>query len=96
MDTFGVEAQAVHDLGLRDAKDREIYLAARGAGAIVVTKDSDFRDLREQHGSPPQIVWITCGNTSNAHLRSVLSRSLPVAPSLLERSEPLVEIGDAG
>jgi len=35
--TFGVEAFAIRDLGLRDAKDREIYQAAREAGTIVMT-----------------------------------------------------------
>lgn len=39
---FGVEAKAIRDLGLRDARDREIFLAAREANAVVITKDSDF------------------------------------------------------
>ena len=40
--SLGVAAVAVRDLGLRDAKDREIFLAVREAGAIVMSKDSDF------------------------------------------------------
>jgi predicted nuclease of predicted toxin-antitoxin system len=35
---FGVEARPVRDLGLRDARDREIFLAAREAGATVMTR----------------------------------------------------------
>ena len=35
---FGVEARPVRDLGLRDAKDREIFLAAWEAEAVVLTK----------------------------------------------------------
>lgn len=89
---FGVEARPVRDLGLRDAKDREIFLAAREAGAVVLTKDSDFVHLLEQLGPPPQILWITVGNTSNAHLREVLSRSFGLARELLHGGEPLVEI----
>ena len=41
--TFSIEAVAVRDLGMRDANDKEIFDAARGAGVVVMTKDSDFR-----------------------------------------------------
>lgn len=39
---FGVKAQAVRDLGLRDASDPVIFKSAREANAIVLTKDADF------------------------------------------------------
>ena len=42
---LGVDAVAVRDLGLREAKDREIFQQAGEAGAIVMTKDSDFITL---------------------------------------------------
>ncbi len=89
---FGVEARPVRDLGLRDARDREIFLAAREAGATVMTKDSDFVLLLEQLGPPPQVLWLTIGNTSNTHLKEVLSRSFASALELLLRGEALVEI----
>lgn len=89
---FGVEARAIRDLGLRDAKDREIFLAAREADAVVLTKDSDFVLLLEQLGAPPQILWLTIGNTSNAHLKEVLSKSFASVRELLLKEEPLVEI----
>lgn len=82
----------MRDLGLRNAKDREIFLAAREVDAVVLTKDSDFALLLEQYGPPPQIMWLTVGNTSNAHLKEVLSKSFPSARKLLRRGEPLVEI----
>ena len=75
-DTFGIPAQAVRDLGLRDTKDFPIFLAARQAGAIVLTKDADFAHLLEQHGAPPKVLWLTCGNTSNMNLRYILSATL--------------------
>ena len=93
---FDVEAKPVRELGLSDAEDRQISLAAREAGAVVLTKDSDFVQLLEQLGAPPQVLWLTVGNTSNAHLREVLSRSFPAVQSLLLRGEPLVEISEAG
>jgi len=36
-----------------------------------------------QHGSPPQIVWLTCGNTSNAYLRSILVNAWPWVTAML-------------
>ena len=91
---FGVEAKPVRELGLRDAGDRSIFLAAREAEAVVMTKDRDFVLLLEQLDAPPQILWITLGNTSNAHLKEALSKTFPAARELLLRGEPLVEISD--
>lgn len=94
-DTFGVTAHAMRDVGLRDAKDLPIFHAAREAGAVIVSKDSDFVLLLERFGPPPQLLWITCGNTSNARLRALLLTSFPEARTRLEQGEPLVEISDA-
>ena len=94
-DTFGVTAHAVRDLGLREAKDLAIFQAAREAGAVIMSKDSDFVLLLERFGPPPQILWVTCGNTSNARLRDVLRKCFPEASARLEQGEPLVEISDA-
>ena len=90
--TLGVEAVALRDLSLRDAEDPEIFEAAKAQQAIVMTKDSDFVDLVDRLGSPPQIIWLTCGNTSNARLREILSETLPRALALLAAGEALVEI----
>ncbi len=92
--TFGVESLAVRDLGLRDAADSDIFKKAGADGIVVMTKDRDFVRLLEKHGPPPQILWVTCGNTSNTRLREVLGRSLSDALKLLQSGEPLVEISD--
>ncbi|HZH30957.1 MAG TPA: DUF5615 family PIN-like protein [Pyrinomonadaceae bacterium] len=89
--TFSVPAVALRDLGLRDETDRAIFFAARGAAAILMTKDSDFLRLLDELGAPPKIIWLTCGNTSNARLRQILTKTFPGALSLLQ-SEQLVEI----
>ncbi|QUW04116.1 DUF5615 family PIN-like protein [Chloracidobacterium validum] len=91
-DTFGVTALALRDLGLRNAEDLEIFEAAKSQGVIFMTKDSDFVDLVERLDSPPQIIWLTCGNTSNAKLREILSSVLPKTLELLRSGEKLVEI----
>ena len=90
---FGVAAMAVRDLGLREADDEVIFAAARHADAIVLTKDSDFVGLLDQHGPPPQVVWLTCGNTSNTALTRLLDHAWP-AVQMLMAGEPLVEISD--
>jgi predicted nuclease of predicted toxin-antitoxin system len=71
-DTLGVTAVALRDIGLRDAEDPEIFEAAKAQGVILMTKDSDFVDLVDRLDSPPQIIWLTCGNTSNARLRGCI------------------------
>ena len=57
-----------------------------------MTKDSDFVRLQDRFGIPPQIIWITCGNTSNENLKKILLSTLPEAKVLLEGGESLVEI----
>jgi len=92
---YGVSAVAIRDLGLRDAEDKEIFEAARQEKAVVMTKDSDFVLLLDKLGPPPQVIWVTCGNTSNARLKEVLTKTLPKALDLLNFGEKLVEINAA-
>jgi predicted nuclease of predicted toxin-antitoxin system len=88
----GVTASALRDLGLRDADDSEIFQQARSAGVIVMTKDRDFVDLQARLGSPPKIIWLTCGNTSEQALQVILVKHLQTAISLLSGTDDLVEI----
>lgn len=87
-----IEAIALRDLGLRDAQDTEIFEAARLANAAIMTKDSDFVDLICRLGSPPQILWLTCGNVTNHNLRYLLTATLSDALNRLTQGEAIVEI----
>lgn len=89
---FSVSAIAVRDLGLRDARDQEIFYAAREANAVVLTKDIDFVHLVEKSGTPPQVILLACGNTSIAQLKQILKRSFNRAMEWLQKGEPVVEI----
>lgn len=91
---FQIEAKSVQRLNMRDATDGEIYAAARQANAIVITKDGDFVELLYQHGPPPAVIWLTCGNTSNEAVKRLFRRRLKQALGFLERGESLVEIRD--
>ena len=86
---FNVSAVSMRDLGLRDATDHQIFLAARKAGVTVITKDSDFVRMLEGFGAPPQVLWITCEDTSTTNLKKVLKNSFPRGRRLLESGERL-------
>jgi predicted nuclease of predicted toxin-antitoxin system len=88
--TLSVDCIAVRDLKLQRASDSEIFHAARDARVVVMTKDGDFVDLLDQHGAPPQVIL---GNTSNARLRRLIETAWPAMLPMLERGEPLVELG---
>ena len=92
--TFKIKAVPLRDVGLRDAEDEDIFRAAKAAGVTVLTKDADFLPLLDRFGPPPQVLWLTCGNTSNERLQQVLRATLPAALELLAAGEPLVEIGN--
>lgn len=89
---WGVQAAAVRELDLRDARDPVIFQAARDAGVVVMTKDRDFIRLLEEQGPPPQVIWLRLGSCSNAALQEVLQATLPRAMEHLREGEPWVEI----
>ncbi len=93
-DTFDLQAVALVDLTLRDAQDIEIFEAARAENALIMTKDSDFIDLVCRLGTPPQILWLTCGNVTNRNLRQLLTATLPDALERLQQGEMIVEINN--
>ena len=82
-DRFAIEARHVRDFDLVGATDPLIFEAARRAGAVVVTKDRDFVDLVKLRGTPPQILWVRCGNTSNSAMMRLLATTFDEARRLL-------------
>lgn len=91
---FDTTAVSLKQLSLRDAKDTEIFEAAKFANAIIMTKDSDFIDLVCRLGTPPQIIWITCGNVTNRNLRQLLSATLSPALEQIKQGEAIIEISN--
>lgn len=90
--TLGITAIPLRDLGLRDAEDTEIFALAKAENIILMTKDSDFVELVNRLGSPPKVIWLTCGNTSNYELRKILKVTLPQVMIQLQMGKDLVEI----
>ena len=60
-----------------------------------MTKDRDFVGLVEELGIPPQVIWLTCGNTCNARLKEILKHTFDKTIELIEAGEPVVEINAA-
>ena len=88
---------ALRDLGLRNSNDIDIFNKAKSHSTfvIIITKDADFVDLLIRFGSPPKIIFLTCGNTSNAMMKEIFSLRLKEALGLLNNSEnDIVEISD--
>ncbi|MBL8551228.1 MAG: DUF5615 family PIN-like protein [Hyphomonadaceae bacterium] len=94
--TFGIEAVSIRDLGMASELDVEVFSRAGLEGVVIATKDADFVVLLERLGPPPQILWLTFGNTSNDELKRIFSHRLGAAIALLRDGEPLVEISAVG
>ncbi len=92
---IGVTAHSIRALGLREADDVTIFQKAKLQGAVIMSKDADFIRLLEKFGPPPQIIWITTGNTSNLYIREVLKKHFKTMLEMLGNGEPLIEIQGA-
>lgn len=89
-----IHAESAWSLQLRDKSDKQIYEIAKANEYVIMSKDADFLDLLEKFGAPPNLIWITCGNTSNAEMREILSHSLANVIELISRGETIVELSD--
>ncbi|SEJ82966.1 Predicted nuclease, contains PIN domain, potential toxin-antitoxin system component [Dyadobacter sp. SG02] len=72
-------------LDLRHAADEEIFAFSKTKNAIVITKDDDFVSLLNRFGSPPKVIWLTCGNTSKNRLKEIFEANLASALARNER-----------
>jgi predicted nuclease of predicted toxin-antitoxin system len=59
--TLPVDCIPIRDMNLHRASDHEIFVAARDAQVVVMTKVADFVALVDQHGAPPHVILVTCG-----------------------------------
>lgn len=57
-----------------------------------MSKDKDFSDLVSRFGPPPAVIWLRCGNTSEARLKQILSAHLNEALEFIAIGEAIVEI----
>lgn len=88
----GHEAQAVREVGLREAHDEIIWAYAQQTGAAILTKDEDFAMRCEQVAAGPVIVWLRIGNASNKALRVWLEPRIAGIIQLVGQGSRLVEV----
>lgn len=81
------ESVHVAEIGENTSTDREIWEYARERGYIIVSKDSDFRQLALLFGPPPHVVWLRVGNVPTGLIETLLRRSV-------ERLEEFVGSGE--
>jgi len=70
------ESVHVAEIGMDTATDREIWQYAGERGYVIVSKDSDFRQLALLYGPPPQVVWLRVGNVTTGLIESLLRGSI--------------------
>ena len=88
----GLRGEHLRQLGMQEMLDQEIYLRAREAAAVIVTKDDDFSNLVATLGPPPQIIWVQTGNLGTAALIELFNTRLDVLLSHLDAGAPLVAL----
>jgi len=92
---YQIETFSLRELGFLKTTDKEIFFAARNKPEVIImSKDSDFIDLQNRYGSPPKIIWIRSGNTSNESMKELLKKTLNKVLVILKSGENIVEIAD--
>ncbi|MEO5569728.1 MAG: DUF5615 family PIN-like protein [Bacteroidia bacterium] len=64
--------------------DHEIRKIAVDQNRIIITKDTHFREYFILKGSPPKVILLTIGNSSNNELFEIIDRCLPMCLSNIE------------
>lgn len=88
----GYDAQAVREIGLREAEDGEIWNCALAIGAAIVTKDEDFPTRAQRTLQGPVIVWLRVGNSTNRVLREWFMPRLPQIVDWIGEGVRVIEV----
>ncbi|MDF2432622.1 MAG: hypothetical protein JWP44_2253 [Mucilaginibacter sp.] len=80
----------VKQLGLVDATDLDIWNYASENDFTIITFDSDFIDLANLKGSPPKIIWLRSGNSSNLKIANKLLSKADVIKEFIMNSDAQV------
>ena len=81
------ESRHVSDVGLAGATDLQIWAFAQEQGYVLVSKDSDFRELSTARGAPPKVVWLVVGNEGTLAIRDLLVATQDRLEALVADSE---------
>ena len=86
----GHEAGHVSEFGLLAASDAEIAARVEDDDAVLVTKDEDFTRLRLPDRFA--LLWLRCGNATNAALAEWLEPRWGEVEALLMQGERFIEV----
>jgi predicted nuclease of predicted toxin-antitoxin system len=75
------------DLDLASGTDQAVWKRACADGYIIVSKDSDFRQMSFLFGAPPKVVRIWLGNCSTAEVLALLRNRESALQSFWEDPE---------
>lgn len=92
---YQFSAKSFLQLGYQNTSDLEVFRAAANKPAVIVitTKDYDFVDLKNQHGSSTKILYFNIGNVTNKTLRQIFDLYFAEAIKILSNpNQSLVEI----
>lgn len=78
----------VKELGLVDASDFEIWHYAFENNYTIITFDGDFIDLANLKGSPPKIIWLRFGNSTNLKIANKLLSNAHTIKEFISNSNP--------
>jgi|SRR6266853_3984931 len=92
LESHGIEAIHVDDVGLRHAEDPDIWNFAIRGGFALMTKDEDFYESWQAGRRGAPVIWVRCGNIRNRVLFQRLEPLLPILRSRLEQGETLIEM----
>ena len=81
------DSRHVTEVGLDSATDNEIWTYAGEHGFVIVSKDSDFRQLAFLNGPPPKAIWLRLGNASTTEILVVLTENQGVLQMFSESED---------
>ena len=81
------DSRHVVDFGLHTATDRAIWDFAGEHDFVIVSKDSDFRQLAFLLGPPPKAIWLRVGNASTLDILNALKEHHDVIADFAETAE---------
>ena len=81
------DSRHVADLGLDTATDRAIWDYAGEHRFVIVSKDSDFRQLAFLLGPPPKAIWVRAGNVTTLDILGVLRQHREAVENFADAAE---------
>lgn len=81
---FLPEAVHVRTLNLEDVEDGSIWQYAKRHGDAIITFDQDFSELAMLRGTPPKIIWLRMGNSTNNEIAEFLKNNILLIRAFLD------------